>query len=267
MIAVIAGAGNLPLEACKSFISQKKQFFVICLFPEQNGDALKLAVGETATIHTRPVVKLGAILSLIKEEHTTEVLMIGKVDKKMLLGKLSLDFFAVKLLAQAATKSDTVLMELVVSTIEKQGIAVLSQHEVLTNLLVAPGVLTGTINETIQQSVNLGLDTAQKLSHCDIGQTVIVKNKMVLAVEAIEGTDTCIKRGMDLGKSGIIICKAARPDQNKKFDLPTLGPDSLDGLKKGDVSAIAWQSSHTFIVDKEMFIDKAKQLGITLLSV
>ena len=90
---------------------------------------------------------------------------------------------------------------------------------------------------------------------------------MVIAIEAIEGTDECIKRGIDLGKNDLIICKAAHDNQNKKYDLPTLGPDSLTGLQKGQVAAIAWKASHTFISDQDAFIQKAKELDITLIGV
>ena len=113
----------------------------------------------------------------------------------------------------------------------------------------------------------MGIATAQSISRIDVGQTVVVKNGMVLAVEAIEGTDRCIKRGIDLGKKNIVVCKATHAHQNKKFDLPTLGPTSLQNIKKGDIKVIAWQASKTLIAHKETFIKRAQELGITLVSV
>jgi len=121
--------------------------------------------------------------------------------------------------------------------------------------------------QTIKDDIEFGMQAAQNISRCDIGQTVIVKDKMIIAVEAIEGTDNCIKRGIELGKKDIVICKAAHQNKSKKYDLPTLGPDSLNDLQKDQVKAIAWQSNQTFIANKQEFVEKAKGLGITLISV
>jgi DUF1009 family protein len=118
----------------------------------------------------------------------------------------------------------------------------------------------------LREDISLGLAMAQTLSQHSVGQTVIVKDKMILALEAIEGTDACVKRGIALGNGGIIVCKAAHADQNRKFDLPTLGPASLAGIKKGDISCIAWLSHSTFIADLETFKQKARELDIVLVS-
>ena len=90
---------------------------------------------------------------------------------------------------------------------------------------------------------------------------------MILAVEAIEGTDACIRRGIDLGKNNIIVCKAAQKYHNKKFDIPTIGSHTLASIKPGEIAAIAWLSGSTFVADREKFVTRAKQLGITLISV
>ena len=110
------------------------------------------------------------------------------------------------------------------------------------------------------------MKAAENISHYDIGQTVVVKDKMILAVEAIEGTDNCIKRGIEIGKEDVVICKGATHTQSKKYDLPTLGPQSLENLRQGQVKAIAWQSSQTFVIQKEEFVARAKKLKITLVS-
>ena len=106
-------------------------------------------------------------------------------------------------------------------------------------------------------------------SYCKRRQVgaILVKDKMIIAVEAIEGTDECIKRGIELGKKDIVICKTAHNNQNKKYDLPTLGPSSLEQIKKGQVKAIAWHSNKTFIANKEEFIQKANELNITLVAI
>ncbi|MBD3273524.1 DUF1009 domain-containing protein [Candidatus Dependentiae bacterium] len=267
MIAIIAGTGNLPVEAAKSFLEQNKNFIVICLFPKDNLEKLKKIINQKAEIISEPFYKAGHILKILKKKNVNKVLLIGKVDKRNLLKKIKLDWLALKTLTKAITKSDSSLMQSIVNQIENEGIKVLKQSDVLKNLIIPSGVLIGKLTKEIEEDIEFGLNTANKLSLIDIGQTVVVKNKMIVAVEAIEGTDECIKRGIQLGKEGVIICKTAHKNQNKKFDLPTLGPKSLKQIKKGQVKAIAWHSDKTFIANKNEFIKKSKELNITLVSI
>ncbi len=266
MIAVIAGKGRLPVHACQSLLEKQKPFFVIVLFPEDNLEQLQALVGNRAELVAQPFYKAGSILKTLKEKKTTHLLFIGKVDKQHLLSHIKLDWLAIKLLASLIYKSDSAIMERLLQELAQYNIEVISQADVLGALMVPPGILCGKMTNELENSIAMGINAAIKLSECDIGQTVVVKDNMIIAVEAIEGTDNCIKRGIELGKNNIVICKAARATQNKKFDLPTLGPSSLEHMKHGDVLAIAWLSSHTFIADQDEFIKKAQALGITLVS-
>lgn len=266
MLAVIAGTGSLPLEASKQLIALGRPFFIIALFPENNRDDLTQITTGYAQVITPKFYKVGQVLNELKQRQTTHVLFIGKVDKRTLLSKVSFDWLGIKLLASLATKSDTTVMEKALELLENNGIKVIRQDEILQSLLVPPGLITGTLTPSLQENIAYGMEIAQKLSAIDIGQTIVVKDHMILAVEAIEGTDECIRRGIELGKTDIVICKAAHPQQNKKMDLPTLGPDTLKNLQPGSVKALAWQSHHTFIAHKELFIEQANKLGITLVS-
>lgn len=266
MIGIIAGTGRLPVHACQSLLEQKKPFFVVVLFPEENLDQIKQAVGDRAEVIAQKFYKAGMIKDLLVQKKTTHVLLIGKVDKQNLLSHVKFDWYAVKLITSLVCKSDSAIMEHLIQEFKSFGIEVLRQSDVLGSLMVAPGVLCGELTPALESNIEMGMKAAIKLSECDIGQTVVVKDNMIMAVEAIEGTDKCIKRGIELGKSNVIICKAARASQNQKFDLPTLGPSSLEGIQSGQVVAVAWLSTHTFIADQDEFVRKAKSLGITLVS-
>lgn len=267
MIAIIAGTGNLPIEAARILINSNRNFFIISLFPDDNITKLKKVINGQNEIITEPFYKVGKIFNLLKEKKCSKVLLIGKVDKQNMLKKIKFDWFALKFFTKIATKSDTTLMQGIVDEIENQGMKVLRQSDVLNSLFIPPGILTGKLTAELKKNIYLGLDIAKKLSTIDIGQTVIVKDKMILAVEAIEGTDSCIKRGIELGKKNIIICKTAHDNQNHKFDLPTLGPNTLKKIKKGQVKLIAWHSSKTLISNQKEFIKIAKELNITLISI
>ena len=266
MIAIIAGKGRLPIYACQSLLKQQKKFFILILFPEDNFEQITATVDSNIECIGQQFYKVGTILKLLKEKHTRQILFIGKVDKQLLFSHIKFDLLAIKLLASVLYKSDTALMNRLVHELATHKIEVINQADVLNSLMVPPGILCGTLTKDLENSINMGIKTAVKLSENDIGQTIVVKNNMILAVEAIEGTDSCIKRGIEIGKTNVIICKAARADQNKKFDLPTLGPTSLKHLQPGQVAAIAWTADKTLIAEREEFIKQAKKLNITLVS-
>ncbi len=267
MIAIIAGTGALPLEACNSLTLKKKPFFVISLFPEDNLLELEQATQKQIDIIAQSAYRPGAVLDILKKRKTEQVLLIGKVDKRALLKKVKLDWLGIKLLASLLYKSDVSIMEKILSVLASHNIQVLRQDSVLETLFMKPGIISGNMSPSLKKDITLGIQLAKSISALDIGQTVIIKDSMIIAVEAIEGTDECIQRGIKLGQKNIVICKAAQPKQNKKYDLPALGPTTLAALLPGQVQAIAWDAEHTIITQQEIFIERAKTLGITLIAV
>lgn len=267
MIGIIAGAGELPVMAMRALKQSKEAFFVISVCDENNGKQLVHEASSSHEYIAMDKLKVGAILELLKQKSCTHILFIGKVEKQILLKKASLDWLGIKLLSSLVGKSDRQIMERLISFLAKHNIRTLSQSEVLAPLHARPGLLSGAITKSIQQDITLGMHTAQNISSADIGQTVVVKHGMILAVEAIEGTDKCIKRGIDLGEGNVVVCKAARLDHNRQYDLPTLGPKTLESITPGQIAAIAWQSSHTLIVEQNSFIAHAQSRNITLIAV
>jgi len=266
VIGIIAGTGTLPIHAAECLHVKQKNFFVLSLFPEDNANKLRVTLTKTEQLVALPFYKIGAIKKLLKQRNTTHVLLVGKIDKRHLLKKISYDWEFVKLATQLLYKNDTAIMTLLVKTLEDQGITVLKQSEILSSLLLQPGLLCGTMTPTLERDITFGITTAHNLSALDIGQTVVVKDGMILAVEAIEGTDECISRGVALGKREVVICKTARTSQNKRFDIPTLGPATLEKIEKGTVKAIAWHAQRTLIADADAFISQAQKKNITLIS-
>lgn len=267
-LTLIAGTGTLPLDAIASLRAQNKDFFVLSLFPEENGEQLSRALAAPDTqLVAEPFYKLGTIKKLLRTRGTDEVVMLGKVDKRNLLKRLSYDWELVKVAATVLYRGDTAVMEYIVSMFAEEGITVLPQTTLLSSLFVTPGILCGKLSESHQRDITYGLQTATQLSALDIGQTVVVKEGMVLAVEAIEGTDECIARGIALGDKGVVITKTCQPEQNSKFDIPTLGPATLERIAPGTVSAIAWHANRTFVAERERFVKMAKEKGIALVAV
>lgn len=264
-VAIIAGTGNLPREACSYFINNNIPFFVISLFPEDNGTQLELCASSNNVI-TKPFYKLGIIFNELKARNASHVLFIGKVDKQHMLRNLRYDWLALKLLAKMAFRTDKQIMETLVNELASHGIETLSQAEILEHLYLPPGFIQGTLTPEIERDIALGMSVANSLSTHEIGQTVVVKEGMVLAVEAIEGTDECIRRGIALGKKGVVICKCAHHNHNSKYDLPTLGPSTIKSINQGEIAAIAWKASHTFIAEQSLFLSECHKKKIILIA-
>lgn len=266
MIAVIAGRGTLPHEACKQLLFAEKNFFVLSLFSDMR-DQLASTVGSTIPVITQDRYKLSTIQHLLREYKTQQVLFIGKVDKKDIFNQLKFDWLAVKLLTTLLYKSDQAIMECFIAELKKDNIAVLSQKEFLHHLHIPPGIITGKITDDLKKQIHLGLSTAITMANLGIGQSVVIKDGVIIAVEAVEGTDACLTRSIQLAHNNLILCKAAAKNHNDQYDLPTLGASSLAHRIKGEIAAIAWVSQQTLIADYEAFVDKANDLGITLVSV
>jgi DUF1009 family protein len=115
--------------------------------------------------------------------------------------------------------------------------------------------------------MEFGLAMARQIGGLDIGQTVVVKNRAVLAVEAIEGTDACIRRGGQLGRGGAIVAKAAKPNQDMRFDVPSVGPDTLQAMIETGAVALVIEAGKTLVVDKQQVIACADNNGITIAAI
>jgi DUF1009 family protein len=152
--------------------------------------------------------------------------MLGKVTKELLFsGTVKLDDRARKLLAGLADNSDDTIMLALVRELAQEGIGVLDQTALIRALMPAPGLITRrppTADE--EADMEFGFRMAKEIGALDIGQTVVVKNRAVLAVEAIEGTDACIRRGGQLGQGGTVVAKVAKPAQDSRFDVPLWAP-------------------------------------------
>ena len=148
-----------------------------------------------------------------------------------------------------------------------EGITVLDQTELLRPLMPMPGVLTQR-KPTEQELADMryGLGMAKKIGGLDIGQTVVVKNRAIMAVEAIEGTDACIRRGGQLGRGGVTVAKSAKPKQDMRFDVPGVGPDTLDSMVEAGASALVIEAGKTLVVDRDAMVKKADQHGITIVA-
>lgn len=261
---LLAGDGNLPVEMARH--AKENGFEVVCVsFSNDNLKELKKYCSKVYSCHPGELTKIEKIFV---DEEIKQVTFLGKVHKKVLLQLHKFDKRAIDLLKQAARLNDDKVMLIVVGEFEKHNITVLDQTIFIKNLMIPPGVLgKHKPTEAQMEDVNYGFWLAKEMGKVDVGQSVVIKDKMAMAVEAIEGTDVCIRRGCKLAKKGAAVVKVAKPSQDKRFDIPAIGMRTLRTMKKNKASLIAVEANETIIVEQEKVIKFADDNNIVIMAV
>jgi DUF1009 family protein len=264
-LGLIAGNGDLPKAIAEEAHAKGYQIIAVGLEPLAE-KSLASAVDEIKWIN---VGKLGKILSFLKKSGVTEAVMAGKVPKSLLYkSNISPDLRAIKLLFSLKDKSDDSILLALAKELKKEGIALLNTTDFTSSLLTPEGVLTKkgpTENEW--KDIAFGWRIAKEIGRLDIGQTVVIKNQAVMAIEAIEGTDEAIKRGGALAGSGAVVIKVSKPQQDMRFDVPVVGLDTLRSMLDVQARVLAVESGKSIIIGKEKLIKEAEKAGITIVGV
>jgi len=158
-------------------------------------------------------------------------------------------------------------MDAVAQELDREGISLLDCTRFLTQVLVEPGVLTRRAPTAREwDDIRFGQEVARTVAQSKIGQTVVVKNGTVLAVEAIEGTDAAVRRGAELGRGGVVVVKVCRPDHDFRFDVPVVGPATLAVLREVGGTVLAVEAKRTLLLDREEALALADEAGIAVVA-
>ena len=264
-IGLIAGNGKFPILFAQA--ARKKGVEVVAIgINEETERGLEQHVNK---IYWLGVGELEKLFQVLVQEKLTSVVMAGQVRHKLLFDKnIKIDKDMHKLLDNVKDKKTDSLIGAVAKRLEASGMKLLDSTIFLSDCLPEKGVLTKpSLNERVLKDIEFGRDIAKSIAGLDIGQTVVVKDRTVLAVESIEGTDEAIKRGAHYGKQGIVVIKVSKPNQDMRFDVPIIGPDTIRLLKELKASCITIEAKKTLIIDKEDTIKLADELGIGIVAV
>ena len=264
-LGLLAGIGHLPVDVAQSAKKLGYKVVAIAVVPETDPE-----LPENADVfYTINVGKVGKILQTLKQNDVKNVTMIGKVTKEVLYktGVVIPDLTTIRVLASLPDRKDDTIMNAIVKLIEDAGMHVMDQTVLVRPLLPEPGVLTKRKpTEQEWKDMQFGFRMAKELGRLDIGQTVVVKNQAVMALEAIEGTDACILRGGFLGKGGVIVATTAKPAQDNRFDMPSVGTTTLTSMIHAGATGIVIEAGRTLLVDRKRTLAMADEKGISIVS-
>jgi DUF1009 family protein len=267
ILAIVSGEGKLPAILAQS--AKARGFKVVALALSE--DAHNVVEPHADKTYLVAPGQLGRNVGLAKKEGCQNVVFVGKVPKINLLRQLhKLDWMAVKELSRLPNFNDDTIQFAVGDIMEAHGIKVLTQSEFLRHLFPEVGLLTKT-SPTVDDyaDIEYGMGVAREIARLDIGQTVVIKDRMILAIEAIEGTDEAVRRGVKLARGPVVVCKVSKPNQDQRFDIPTVGMTTLrsmvtDNPNPGGVLAI--EARETMVVEQEEMIGFAERNNISIVA-
>lgn len=263
-IGIIAGAGDIPIYFARK--AQEEGIAVVGIgLTDEVRDNLEPYV---ETSHSISVAKSGKILKTLAKENVHDILILGKVEKKMIFQPQLFDMDTLKIILSLKSHRDKTVMVRVIDELEKKGFHVLDQMDFMKELYPEKGVLTRTQpGEQELQDIEFGLPIAKYMADQEIGQTIVVKNKSVIAVEAVEGTDLTIERGCRLAQGKCTAVKVSRTNQDYRFDSPGVGAKTIEGLAAGGATVLAIEAGRVMLINREQVIEQADRAGLAIVSV
>jgi DUF1009 family protein len=262
---LIAGNGRFPFLVLEAARSQGIEMVVAAIreetFPEIEDAA--------ATVHWISLGQLGKLIRTFREEGVDRAIMAGQVKHKQLFSDIIPDFRMLQMLAGLATRSTDSLIGGVAKVLEGEGIRLLDSTAFLGPLLPEAGTLTQRVpTQEEQTDLDYGYRIARELGRLDLGQSVVVSDGACIALEAMEGTDAVVERAALLANGRpLALVKLAKPNQDLRFDVPVVGPGTLDTMIEANVRAMALEARKTLMIDREDLIRTADANGIAIVAV
>lgn len=263
-IGLIAGNGEFPLLFMEKAADLGLEVFVCAL----KGEADKKIEKYSKNINWLNVGQVKKVLKFFKKNNVEKAVMLGGVTKTRLFFDVRPDSLAIRTVAKLKNTHDDNLLRAFSNLMDENGIKVVGSYEVLPELLAKPGIWTKKQPDPeILKDILIGFKTAKKIGELDIGQTIVVSGGSVVAVEAVEGTDNAIRRGGSLcGKGGVVV-KVSKPNQDMRFDIPAIGPETLKTMKESGIDVLAIEALKTNVLDHAGMISMADENDIIIAAV
>jgi len=262
-LGIIAGGGPLPLIAAREARQQGLKVVAVAI---EAAASLDLA-SEVDAISWVGAGQLGRLIAALKRERVADAVMLGKIPLTLLFSRVKTDLDGILFYLKLKDRRGDSILAGLGDALAKEGITLHDCRRFLSSIVLRKGVLTArapTFEE--QRDITFGREIARGIAHLRVGQTVVVRRRTVLAVEAIEGTDATIRRGGVLGDGRVVVVKVGRPDRDMRFDLPVVGPDTISALEEAGATALALDADQTLMLDQEKVVATADRLGLSIVA-
>ncbi len=261
-IGIIAGNGKLPFIASECAKEKGYQVYV-CAIKGETDAGIQSVADELLW------VKLGELKKLVnffKQYAVTNICFEGKITKTSIFsGKIKPDLDMVLLFSKLKNRKDDTILGAICDYLTDKDFHIIASTFFLEKCLPKKGILTKKkLSKSQDEDAHFGWTLAKEIARLDIGQSVVVKDKAILAVEAIEGTDEAIKRGSLLGNKNTIVVKVAKPKQDMRFDVPTVGPTTIKTMIESGAAVLIFEAGKTILIDRDDVVRMADKAHITI---
>jgi UDP-2,3-diacylglucosamine hydrolase len=258
-LGLIAGNGRFPFLVAAAARRAGRSVVAVAIREEASPEL----EGEVDQMHWVGLGQLGRCIETLKTAGVHEAVMAGQVKHRQIFSDVVPDLKLMALLARLAFKNTDSLIGAVAETLESEGIRLLPSIGLLADQMATAGAMTrrGPSRDE-RKDIDYGRRIATTLAGMDLGQTVVVKARAAVALEAMEGTDEVIRRAGRLAGPGTVVVKVAKPRQDMRFDVPVVGPATLEAMREAGASVLALDAGKALLIDKVTFLEAAEGDGV-----
>lgn len=260
-LGIIAGSGAYPLLVARAARREGVQKIFAAAFTGETNPQLGDDVDELQWMR---VGQLARLLNFFRTAGVRHVMMAGQIAPKNLFD-LRPDWKALLLLARLERRNAETIFGGIADELAKAGVELLPATTFLDDCIAQRGLIAGpTLKRREEDDISFGLEIAKEMACLDVGQTVVVKNSTVVAVEAFEGTNEAIKRGGSLARKQAVVVKVAKANQDMRFDVPVIGVQTIEAAAEVGVRVIAVEAGRTLLLERDKIIAGAERAGISI---
>ncbi|TKS59669.1 MAG: hypothetical protein EWM72_01854 [Nitrospira sp.] len=263
-IGLIAGNGRFPII----FADNARKLGLHVSAVAHEGETEPELERHVDRIHWIKIGQLNKLIKAFKNDGVRQAVMLGGIKKTHVYSTVRPDFRTLALATRLALWKDDDILREIAAELEREGIVICESTFGLEGIMVEEGALTSR-HPTKKEwnDIRYGWDVAQEIGRLDIGQCVVIRDRVVVAVEAVEGTDGAIMRGGELAKEGAVVVKRCKPQQDLRFDLPAIGPRTIEVMASVKATVLAVEAGRTVMLDRELFLSKAEEAGIAVMGI
>jgi len=263
-LGLIAGNGKFPFLVIEGARKAGKQVAVAAIREETDPEIERLADSLTWV----GIGQLGKMLRFFKDEGVKQAIMAGQVKHVQIFSSAIPDVRMLKMLLRLPRRNTDALIGAVATELASEGIELIDSTHFLKDQLPQPGVLTKRTPDARERSdIDYGLEVAREIARLDLGQTIVVRDRACVAIEAMEGTDAVIRRAGQLVRGRLTVIKVAKPDQDMRFDVPVVGVPTLETMKDCGATCLCLTAAKTLMFDREEMIKVANARKIVIVAV